>query len=61
MPDLCEIGAVCNHTGLMLDNPSHLLGVEARVSILLAYPLGRGSGAAEVRHTVDLVARVARG
>jgi hypothetical protein len=52
---------VCNHTGLMLDNPSHLLGVEARVSILLAYPLGRGSGAAEVRHTVDLVARVARG
>ena len=44
----------------MLYNPSHLLGVEAPVSILSACLLGRGTGAAEVRHTVDLVAQTAR-
>jgi len=44
----------------MLYNPSHLLGVEAPVSILSACFLGRGTGAAEVRPVADLVARATR-
>lgn len=44
----------------MLYNPSHLLGVEAPVSILSACLLGQGTGAAEVGHVVDLAARTGR-
>jgi len=44
----------------MLYNPSHLLGVEAPLSILSACLLGAGTGAADVRHMVDLTARTAR-
>lgn len=44
----------------MLYNPSHLLGVEAPVSILSACLIGFGSGALEVRHGVDLAARTKR-
>lgn len=44
----------------LLYNPSHLLGVEAPVSILSACLLGHGSGSSEVRHNVDLAARTSR-
>ena len=41
-------------------NPSHLLGVEASVSLLSACLLGRGTGAVDVAHRVDLAARTTR-
>ena len=44
----------------LLYNPSHLLGVEAPVSLLSACLLGRGTGAADVAHRVDIAARTTR-
>ena len=44
----------------LLYTPSHLLGVEAPVSILSACLLSSGTGAAKVSHRVDLVARSTR-
>lgn len=44
----------------LLYNPSHLLGVEAPVSLLSACLLGQGTGAADVAHRVDLSARTTR-
>ncbi len=44
----------------MLYNPSHLLGVEAPISILSAALLGHPTGGAEPKPVVDLVARTNR-
>ena len=44
----------------LLYNPSHLLGVEAPVSLLSACVLGYGTGSSNVSHRVDLVARATR-
>jgi len=44
----------------LLYNPSHLLGVEAPISLLSACLLSRGTGATEVSHRVDLVGRATR-
>ena len=44
----------------LLYNPQHLLGVEAPVSILSAVILNQSSGASEVSHRCDLVARTTR-
>ncbi len=44
----------------MLYNPSHLLGVEAPISILSAVLLGQPTGGAEPAPVVDLVARTNR-
>ena len=44
----------------MLYNPSHLLGVEAPISILPAALLGHPTGGAEPKPVVDLVARTNR-
>jgi len=44
----------------LLYNPSHLLGVEAPVSLLSTVLLGKPSGATELVHHVDLHARTTR-
>lgn len=45
---------------MLLYNPSHLLGVEAPMSILQAGLLGRSSGPAETRPVCDVVGRATR-